>query len=193
MEFDGLSGKLIAPIMARMNAAAEREAVDRLAPQPTDSVLVLGFGPGVGLKALAASLPQGLIVGIDPSKSMYDAATRRCRALINAGRITLHQASALSIPSSDQVFDGAIAVHTLQFCTPHDAFARELARVMKPNARFVSITHGWAPPKHGMEAEQWMSRAAAALSAQGFHDVETGFANAEKETALLVCATRSFA
>lgn len=63
--------------MARLNADMERAALDTLDPQPRDRVLVVGFGPGVGLAELLRRVPDATVLGIDPSAVMVRAATRR--------------------------------------------------------------------------------------------------------------------
>jgi hypothetical protein len=49
--FDGPLGLVAGRIMVGQNAPAELEAIDELAPAPDDSVLLIGFGPGVGISA----------------------------------------------------------------------------------------------------------------------------------------------
>ena len=68
--FDGPAGALAAKVMARANRAAEAEAVERLGSSVADTVLAIGFGPGVGVALLAARLTSGTVVGVDPSAAM---------------------------------------------------------------------------------------------------------------------------
>jgi trans-aconitate methyltransferase len=74
-----------------MNAEAETEAVELLAASAGERLLVIGFGPGLGLEILARLCPDTMITGVDPSASMLRSAERRNRAVISAGRMTLHQ------------------------------------------------------------------------------------------------------
>jgi hypothetical protein len=41
-------------------------------------------------------------------------------------------------------FDGAVAVHTLQFLEPLEAAATALAERLRPSGRLVTLTHAWA-------------------------------------------------
>ena len=64
----GTLGKLGGMIMARTNAASARCVISLLEVQPTDKVLEVGFGPGVGIQLLANSAPAGRVAGVDCSK-----------------------------------------------------------------------------------------------------------------------------
>ncbi len=189
--FDGLGGRLVAPIMAKMNADAEAEAVDILDPLPDSRNLVIGFGPGVGIELLGTRTPNGSIVGIDPSLAMLKAASMRNKALISSRKVELMTATADKIHSPDSCFDGAIAVHTLQLCEPISATVAELARVMKPNALLVTITHAWAVKKHAGSVAAWQEAMFAAFEVGGFVDLLAGSAKAEKGSAILFTARKS--
>ena len=78
--FDGLTGRIAAHVMARVNADMEQAALDALEPRPGDRVLVVGFGPSVGIAELLRRVPDARVVGIDPSAVMVRAATRRLPA-----------------------------------------------------------------------------------------------------------------
>lgn len=191
--FDGPLAGLTASIMARMNRDAEAEAVELLAPAEDAAVLVLGFGPGLGVRRLAERLPRGRVLGLDPSAAMVAAATRANRAAIASGRVMLTRARADRTPCGDGAFDGAIAVNTLQLCEPLDATARELARVLKPGARLVSLTHAWALERHTGSVEGWIGRAVAAFEAAGFGEARSFRGRAEKGQIVAFVATRQAA
>lgn len=188
--FEGLSGALAASVMARANRAAEAEAIALLDPAPTDQVLAIGFGPGVGVALLAKRLDRGKVVGVDPSAAMLKAASRANRAAIAAGRVVLRAARADATGAADATFDGVIAVNTLQLCEPFAATARELARVMKPGARFVSLTHDWAVTRHGGSVETWIGARRAALEAADFVDMRAFRGSAEKGRIVGLAARR---
>ncbi len=187
--FDGVSGWIAARVMARMNAEAEAEAVARLAPAPGTRILAIGFGPGVGLEALLAR-PVGHVVGIDPSAVMHRVAGERNREALARGRLTLVRDLVENLDLALGGFDGAIAVHTLQMCTPFPLTAARLAAVLKPGARLVAITHGWAAARdHGSEAA-FTARVGDGLAAAGFTQLIHGRADCEGGKALLIEARR---
>jgi ubiquinone/menaquinone biosynthesis C-methylase UbiE len=188
--FEGVTGMIAAQVMARMNRAAEAEAVEMLDPAPDATVLAVGFGPGVGVALLAERLTAGRILGVDPSATMLKTATRANRAAIAAGKVELRQARADATSAPDAAFDGAVAVNALQLCEPFAAAAGELARVLKPGARLVSLTHDWALARHGGSAEAWLAKARAALEAAGFVEVRDCQGRAEKGRIVALTARR---
>lgn len=188
--FDGVLGWFVAHVMARANRAAELEAIELLAPRRDASVLVIGYGSGVGVERLAARLEAGRIVGVDPSQVMQRLASKRCRAGIEQGRVELLLGRADAVPVPDRSFDGALAVNTLQLCDPLADTAAELARILRPGARLVSITHDWVLRRRAGSVDDWVAEAREAFSACGFVDIEAAAARAEKGRAIALAMRR---
>ncbi len=189
--FDRPGGAIAVAAMATMNRAAEAEAIQLLRPAPADRVLVLGFGPGIGIRLLAKHLARGgAVVGVDPSTTMMKAASAANRANLACGRVTLHVTTAERVPADQASFDGAIAVNTLQFCEPFAATANELARVLKPGARMVSLTHDWALARHAGSSSAWLEAVRAVLVAAHFDEIEDGRGLAEKGRIVRLTARR---
>jgi len=141
--FDGVTGRVAARIMARLNADMERAGLDALDPQPGDRVLVIGFGPGVGIAELLRRVPDAT-VGIDPSTAMVRAATRR----LPAGAPVEPLAEPLeALEATGPPFDRAVAVNCHQCFAPHDVALARLRGVLVAGGRFVSLTHDWAIEK----------------------------------------------
>src|SRR4051794_4594354 len=90
--FDGAAGLVAARVMARVNRDAEYEAANRLAPVAGARLLVVGFGPGLGVERLAAD-GATFVGGVDPSGVMLRAATRRNADAVAAGRVELLRAT----------------------------------------------------------------------------------------------------
>jgi hypothetical protein len=57
----GILGRLGGIIMARTNQQCNAWVIDLLSIQPHDSVLEVGFGPGVGIELLARSVLGGYV------------------------------------------------------------------------------------------------------------------------------------
>jgi SAM-dependent methyltransferase len=189
--FDGAAGALVGRLMARMNAPAEAEAVDRLGPAPDARVLAIGFGPGVGIACLIDRLPAGFVLGIDPSTAMVAQAARRNRAAVAAGRVALQRATLALAELEPASFDGAVAVNTWQLCEPFADHVAILRAALKPGGRFVALTHDWAAATHAPSAETWLDKVRAAFEAGGFTIINCGRGRSEKGRILLVTADRT--
>lgn len=86
-------------------------AVDCLDVQPDDRLLELGCGHGVAVSLVCRRLEGGSIVAVDRSSTMTDAARRRNRQDVEAGRATIVTASLHEAELGDARFDKAFGVH----------------------------------------------------------------------------------
>jgi ubiquinone/menaquinone biosynthesis C-methylase UbiE len=164
--FEGVGGRLAASVMARVNRDMERAAIDELDPDPDHRVLSIGFGAGVGLAQLAPRLPTGWAAGIDPSATMTRVAAHRNRSSIRRGRVELRRAGAGAIPWPDQSFDGVLAVNCVQLWPSLEAGVDEVARVLRADGAFVTVTHVWALEKRD-PVERWLATLAQLLPTRG--------------------------
>lgn len=186
--FSGPLGRFSARAMEKRNSEAEAEAVTALNPSASDSVLAIGFGPGVGVAELADRLPEGRVGGIDPSPLMVRRAGHRVRAA--ADRVRLERAYTSRIPWPDGSFDGAIAVNSIQFWNPLADNATEVARVLRPGARLVTFTHDWALARGGRTLDGWLAAAERTFAECGFTDVASWPGVSEDGHIIAFCATR---
>ncbi len=110
------------------------EALTLLSPEEGESVLEIGFGTGHALKDLAKKMSEGgLVVGLDLSTGMVQAARRRLIASDLADRACLCCGDAGLLPFRSSVFDAAFMGFTLElFDTP------EIPRVLDEVRRVLS-------------------------------------------------------
>lgn len=137
----GLLGRIIGRIMSAETGWANSEAIRLLSLHPTDHVLEVGFGHGRTLHDVSALVPDGFVAGIDLSADMFRMATRRNRQSIATGRMELRQGDSARLPYADRRFDKVYSVHTLYFWPNAAGQIREIARVTKPEGRFVLGFH----------------------------------------------------
>jgi ubiquinone/menaquinone biosynthesis C-methylase UbiE len=131
----GLLGRLGGRIMARTNGALARSAIGLLDVQPDDRVLEVGFGPGVGIEALARV--AGRVTGVDLSKEMVEQATARNAGAIGRGVVDLRHGSVETLPFEDNAFDAALAINSMQVWPDARAGLREIGRVLRPGGRMA--------------------------------------------------------
>jgi ubiquinone/menaquinone biosynthesis C-methylase UbiE len=158
----GALGRLGGIIMARMNEECGAWVVELLAIGPNESVLEVGFGPGVVIQRL--SKLAGHIAGIDPSPEMVRQARARNAKAIGSGRVDLQPGFAESLPFDDDTFDKAIAINSMHVWPDATAGLCEIRRVMRPGGR---IGLGFTP--HSGQPHQGLTER---LTAAGFTDPE---------------------
>ena len=112
-------------------------ACELLEVRPADSVLEVGFGPGVIIEHLSDLATAGHIVGVDQSFEMVEQARARNAAAVDAGRIDLRHGSVESLPFDDNSFDKALAINSMQVWSDALAGLQEMRRAMKPGGRIA--------------------------------------------------------
>jgi tRNA (cmo5U34)-methyltransferase len=127
------------------------------------TVLVLGAGGGLELKAFAEAQPGWTFVGVDPSAEMLKLAHATLGAL--ASRAVLHEGYIDTAPSGP--FDGATCLLTLHFLNADERLhtLRELRGRLRPGAPLVVAHHSF-PLENGAR-ERWLARYAAFATVSG--------------------------
>lgn len=92
----------------------------------------------------------------------------------------LERSTAERLPWPDDHFDGATTVNSIQLWDPPAASAAEVARVLRPGARLVTVTHDWV--LKDVEA------LATTLTDNGFADVRHHKARADEGRATVLFA-----
>ena len=118
----------MARTLNRVNARVNALALERLALDPADRLLDVGFGGGLLLEAAVSKGARG--VGIEISQPMLARARRRFRREIRDGRLEIQEASVSSIPYPDGSFSKVVTINTLHFWPDPTTGSRELARVL---------------------------------------------------------------
>ena len=150
-----------------MSRASERLAwaVGCLDVRPDDRLLEIGCGHGVAVSLVCERLSGGRIVAIDRSAKMTDAARRRNRAYVDAGRATIVTASLHDVQFGDARFDKVFGVHfpALLRGSPEPELTM-IRRHLAPNGRlyvlFSPLAERDAPPA--------IERLQRVLAANGF-------------------------
>ena len=104
--------------------------------------LDLSCGPGAFARALAASAPGSLVVGLDISRAMLEVASQRTGGYTN---VVLVRADAHSLPFVDGAFGGVNNAGALHAYDDPELVFREIRRVLKPNGIYMGSTFGEAP------------------------------------------------
>jgi ubiquinone/menaquinone biosynthesis C-methylase UbiE len=164
--------------MARQNREAESEGIQILDPKPTDRIVAIGVGPGVGVEILSARV--ALVYAVDPSRVMVEETIRRNRLAVEKQQVVVERTIASSLSAADESFDGAIAVNTVQIFDPLGESLAEIARVLRPGAAFVTLTHDWAIEKStNRSVADWLHWIEIEADQVGLHNLHSWRAIAE--------------
>ncbi len=140
-------------------------AVDVMDVQPSDSVLEVGCGPGLGAEAICSRLQTGKLFAIDRSESGVDRTKRRCKRFIDAGRLTVRQIdlATLRVPVKrlDKVFAFNVNLFWVRDCTDEVALLHE--RVVPGGGVYLFYEVGKL-----QSPREVIAKASASLSQGGF-------------------------
>ena len=99
-------------------------------------VLDIGCGGGANIERLLERAPLGRVCGLDYSPLSVATSREHNREAIAAGRCEVVEGDSSSLPFDDGAFDLVTAFETVYYWNIEAAFA-EVARVLKPNGRFL--------------------------------------------------------
>lgn len=114
---------------------ASAEFLDQLGLSPAMQVLDVGCGLG-GAARFAATRYGSRITGIDLTAEYVETGRVLTQWLGLDDRVSLQTGSALALPFSDAVFDAAYMLHVGMNIADKAALCAEIARVLRPGARF---------------------------------------------------------
>lgn len=134
----GFVGTLALAAMALKNGRQNQAALGALDPKLGDSVIEIGCGPGMGMRAALKRVgPEGFVAGVDQSAAAAHFAVHAVHRAVLQGRAVVMRAGVADLPFRDRLFDKAFAVNTFQFWPDPARGLREIARVLAPAGRLV--------------------------------------------------------
>ncbi len=170
----GAKGMAALLAMALKNGRQNKAAIDALDLKPGDSVIEIGCGPGMGVRAATAKVGRkGFVAGVDQSCCAAHFAAHTTHDHILRGNVSILCAPAADLPFRDLMFDKAFTVNSFQFWPDPARALREIARVLAPRGRLVITQRAsredeptaFAGAAQGMER---IAQATALLKAQGW-------------------------
>lgn len=133
----GVTGSIVGWLMAWINDEPNRLAIKALDPRPGEAVLELGFGPGWGLRTIAARTRGAPVYGVDRSAWMLQQARYLNEVAVSRGRMVLVQGPFSPLPWMDETFDKILLVNVIYFFDSNGRDISEVHRVLRSGGRAV--------------------------------------------------------
>jgi demethylmenaquinone methyltransferase/2-methoxy-6-polyprenyl-1,4-benzoquinol methylase len=124
----------------RSEQPMREKGLRKLAAQPSDRILEIGFGTGHSLAEVARAVgPDGRVFGVDISDAMVALTSELLQRDSLANRVELICGDAARLPCEDNSLDGIFTSFTLElFDTPEiPKVLAEWKRVLKPGGRLA--------------------------------------------------------
>jgi trans-aconitate 2-methyltransferase len=134
--------------LSGLQRAMVTEAMAGLELGGEDRILDIGCGDGFLTGAIADLVPDGMVVGADPSHRMIATAARSAARRASGPWFVI--ADARRLPFA-QCFDAAVSFNALHWVPNHDLALRQIATVLRPHGR-VTIQVVCAGVRPSLEA-----------------------------------------
>jgi ubiquinone/menaquinone biosynthesis C-methylase UbiE len=142
--YERLWRPLLAPVLMAGRRDEQAIALQMLELEPGDSVLDVGCGPGNFTRAFARACGDGLVIGLDASRTMLDQAVRER----NPPNVRYVRGDAAALPFPDATFDAVSCFAALYFIAEPYRAIDEMVRVLAPGGRLAllsSVSRGPVP------------------------------------------------
>jgi ubiquinone/menaquinone biosynthesis C-methylase UbiE len=133
----GFFGSIVGKLMAKGNLPAINETIKRLKIVDTDTILEIGYGPGLGLAQILSGNTHCTMKGIDFSELMYKTASKKNRAFIQNKRLELLKGDFLSCELPQNSFSKIFGVNVIYFWADLSAAANKIKHILKPSGKAV--------------------------------------------------------
>ena len=107
--------------------------------KPTDTLLEVGFGPGVTFKKVADNLTSGFIAGIDHSEEMFKQAANRNKKNIDTNKAKLECGAIWDLKYPDDHFDIIFGSNVHFFWEHPEEEFKKLGSLLKSGGRLLMV------------------------------------------------------
>lgn len=134
---EGAVGIAVTAGLNRTNASLYTAVLSKLAVQPQERILEIGFGNGHEINRVLSCASGLVYTGVDVSETMVAEAATRNAVPIEDGQVTLRHASSAALPFTPRSFDKALALNTIYFWDDPVVDLTEIRRVLREKGRLV--------------------------------------------------------
>lgn len=131
-----LGGRVLTGVKAVGPGGEHRIALEMLSITPGDSVLDVACGPGNFTRDFARAAGDGLVVGLDASQTMLEAAVREAEN----DNVAYIRGDACDLPFADRSFDAACCFAALYLIEEPMLALAEILRVLAPGGKLALLS-----------------------------------------------------
>ncbi|MBM3184620.1 MAG: methyltransferase domain-containing protein [Chlamydiae bacterium] len=156
-----------------VQAFQAKRLIDSVAFQGNETILDLGCGDGKITVQIATKVPQGLVIGIDPSSSML----KKAEEIKDVSNLTFKEGAAEDFSLSER-FDHIFSSYVLHWVKDQDQALKNIYDHLKPGGKvhFIIATSKEGLPFHAAlqkTCESWKADLTGFVNTRYFYDIET--------------------
>jgi len=170
---EGFLGRIAGYIMSNRSSNRERIewAIYKLNVHTDDSILEIGFGPGIAINIMSKMIDVGHIVGLDHSSVMFKQAGKRNHESITSGKVRLYCDSIQNIKNYNFKFDKILDINSFQFWDNRPAILNTLRYSLNNNGLIAIVHQPRKPGSTDRDAEEAGEKIAEDLRIAGYKNV----------------------
>jgi ubiquinone/menaquinone biosynthesis C-methylase UbiE len=107
--------------------------------QPTDRVLEIGSGSGLGLQLAATCCTIGLVAGVESDPAMVRRSRKRNALNMTYGRVFIREGSVSNLPYPDGSFNKVFSINSVQTWPRQLGDLKEILRVLRPEGKLFIV------------------------------------------------------
>jgi len=135
----GTIGRFVGWLLSFKNNDRVNWTFEKLRLRPNDTLLEIGYGPGVTLNKVADNLTLGFVAGIDHSEIMLGQASRRNKIHIEKGKAKLQCGTVWDLEYPENYFDTIYGSNVHFFWKNPAKEFKHLVPFLKPGGRLVMV------------------------------------------------------
>jgi SAM-dependent methyltransferase len=135
----GILGRFVGWLLSFKNNDRVQWTFEKLQVRPSNTLLEIGYGPGVTLKKVADNLTSGFIAGIDHSEIMLEQASRRNKMHIEKRKAKLECGTVWDLKYPENHFDIIYGSNVHFFWKDPINEFKELVSFLKTGGRLVMV------------------------------------------------------
>ncbi|RLW69668.1 MAG: hypothetical protein B6D68_01770 [spirochete symbiont of Stewartia floridana] len=116
-----------------------RLAVDAMEIAPDAVIVDVGCGTGAALRHVACRVPDGTLIGTDPTPRMVEIARERAASHPEGARIDFREGPAEKLPVDDASADIVLAFDSIDHWQNQERGLAEIRRVLKPGGQLAVV------------------------------------------------------
>lgn len=133
----GFFGSIVGKLMAKGNLPAIKETIQRLGIVDNDTILEIGYGPGLGIFEILSNNSKCTMKGIDFSDLMFKVASKKNSVFTQSKRLELLKGDFLIYGLPSKSFSKVFGVNVIYFWPNLSAAAAKIKTILKPSGKAV--------------------------------------------------------